>query len=88
MWFSKKWDEGDPVVETLLATLDDYYSDLKHWISGSFFFSKIVRQCLDQCAKEYSKRLLVRTHCISNPQETATKVEKDMKVWTILFDLL
>lgn len=75
-------------METLLATLDDYYSDLKKWISGSFFFSKIVRQCLDQCAKEYSKRLLVRTHCISNPQETASKVEKDMKVCDLLIMLL
>ncbi|KAJ8542497.1 hypothetical protein ON010_g12316 [Phytophthora cinnamomi] len=41
LWFSKKWDEGAPVVETLLATLDDYYPDLKKWIFGSFFFSKV-----------------------------------------------
>ena len=47
-WFGKKWDEGDPVVENLLATMDDYFNDLKTWISGSFFFSKLVRQCLDK----------------------------------------
>ncbi|KAF1332884.1 Exocyst complex component 3, partial [Globisporangium splendens] len=74
-----KWDEGEPVVENLLATLGDYYADLKSWISGSFFFSKVVRLCLDQCAKEYVKRLQLRTHCISNAQATAGIVENDLK---------
>lgn len=80
LWFSKKWDEGEPVVENLLATLEDYYADLRSWISGSFFFSKVVRLCLDQCAKEYTKRLLLRTHCIPNAQVTAAVVESDFKV--------
>lgn len=80
LWFSKKWDEGEPVVENLLATLEDYYADLRSWISGSFFFSKVVRLCLDQCAKEYTKRLLLRTHCISNAQAMVAVVESDFKV--------
>lgn len=68
------------MVENLLATLEDYYADLRSWISGSFFFSKVVRLCLDQCAKEYTKRLLLRTHCISNAQATTAVVESDFKV--------
>uniref|UniRef100_K3WDK2 Uncharacterized protein n=1 Tax=Globisporangium ultimum (strain ATCC 200006 / CBS 805.95 / DAOM BR144) TaxID=431595 RepID=K3WDK2_GLOUD len=79
LWFSKKWDEGEPVVENLLATLEDYYVDLKSWISSSFFFSKMVRLCLDQCAKEYLKRIQLRTHCISSAQATAGIVENDLK---------
>ncbi|KAJ0408612.1 hypothetical protein P43SY_008959 [Pythium insidiosum] len=79
LWFSKKWDEGEPVVETLLATLDDYYSDLRRWISGSFFFSKVVRQSLDQCTAQYAKRLLIRTHCFASPLAAAAIVEGDVK---------
>jgi exocyst complex component 3 len=67
------------VVETLLATFEDYYSDLKRWISSSFFFAKLVRQSLDRCAKEYVKRLLIRTHCFPSPPAAATTVETDMK---------
>lgn len=67
-------------MENLLATLEDYAADLRSWVSGSFFFSKIVRLCLDQCAKEYSKRLLLRAHCIPSAQATATLVENDLKV--------
>ncbi|KAG6620802.1 Exocyst complex component 3 [Phytophthora cinnamomi] len=78
LWFSKKWDEGAPVVETLLATLDDYYPDLKKWIFGSFFFSKVVRHCLNQCVKEYCARLLQRTHSFSNPANTAATVDNDL----------
>ena len=48
LWFSKKWDEGEAVIETLLATLEDYYVDIQRWVRGSFFFSKFVRQCLDR----------------------------------------
>ncbi|TMW65744.1 hypothetical protein Poli38472_008386 [Pythium oligandrum] len=79
LWFSKKWDEGEPVVENLLATLEDYYTDLRKWISGSFFFSKLIRQCLDRCISEYIKRLLIRTHALSTPASTATIVENDIK---------
>jgi exocyst complex component 3 len=80
LWFSKKWDEGAPVVETLLVTLDDYYPDLKKWIFGSFFFSKVVRQSLNQCVKEYCARLLQRTHSISAPANTAATVDNDLHV--------
>ncbi|KAI9992207.1 hypothetical protein PInf_017592 [Phytophthora infestans] len=78
VWFSKKWDEGAPVVETLLATLDDYYPDLKKWIFGSFFFSKVVRQCLNRCVKEYCARLIQRTQPFSNPVSTAATVDNDL----------
>lgn len=80
LWFSKRWDDGEPVVENLLATLEDYYADLRSWISGTFFFSKVVRLCLDECAKEYAKRLLLRTHCISSAPATAALVEGDFQV--------
>eukprot|EP00644_Phytophthora_capsici_P001803 jgi/Phyca11/107792/e_gw1.14.503.1 len=79
LWFSKKWDEGDAVVETLLATLDDYYRDLKKWIFGAFFFSKVVRQSLNRCVKEYCASLLHRAHSFSNPATTATTVDNDLQ---------
>ncbi|KAG7401404.1 Exocyst complex component 3 [Phytophthora boehmeriae] len=85
-WFSKKWDEGTDVVGTLLATLDDYYPDLKKWIFGSFFFSKIVRQCLNQCVKEYGARLLSRTHSFANPAEAATIVDNDLHNFVQFFN--
>lgn len=71
------------MVETLLATLDDYYPDLKKWIFGSFFFSKVVRQCLNQCVKVYCARLLQRTHSFSNTANTAATVDSDLHVSTI-----
>jgi exocyst complex component 3 len=80
LWLTKKWDEGEPVVENLLATLEDYFVDLKQWISGSFFFSKVVRQCLNECAKEYVNRLVLRTHCFANPTNSSSTVENDYKV--------
>ncbi|KAI9907928.1 hypothetical protein PsorP6_003240 [Peronosclerospora sorghi] len=86
-WFSKKWDNQAPVIETLLATLEDYYTDLKLWIVGSFFFSKIVRQCLNQCVRVYCTRLLHRTHAFARPLETAAIVDKDRHVRTLLLHL-
>ncbi|RHY53190.1 hypothetical protein DYB30_011593, partial [Aphanomyces astaci] len=47
-WFGKKWDDQDPVVENLLVTLEDFFKDLKAWISSSFFYAKVVRQALDR----------------------------------------
>ncbi|KAG2530654.1 hypothetical protein JM16_001509 [Phytophthora kernoviae] len=85
-WLSKKWDEGTPVVETLLATLDDYYPDLKKWIFGSFFFSKVVRQCLNQCVKEYNARLLIRTHSFATPADAATIVDNDLHNFVQFFN--
>ncbi|KAG2767510.1 hypothetical protein JG687_00003656 [Phytophthora cactorum] len=86
LWFSKKWDEGAPLVETLLATLDDYYPDLKKWIFGSFFFSKVVRQCLNRCVKEYCARLTQRTLPFSNPASTATTVDNDLHNFVEFFN--
>ncbi|ETK92236.1 hypothetical protein, variant 1 [Phytophthora nicotianae] len=86
LWFSKKWDEGAPVVETLLATLDDYYPDLKKWIFGSFFFSKVVRQCLNRCVKEYCARLIQRTHSFSTPASTAATVDNDLHNFVQFFN--
>lgn len=80
LWLSKKWDEGDPVVESLLATLADYFEDLQKWISGVFFFSKIVRFCLERCQIEYHKRILARTSPILHSETTATLIESDFAV--------
>ncbi|KAL0586272.1 hypothetical protein ABG067_004121 [Albugo candida] len=77
LWLSKKWDEGDPVVESLLATLADYFEDLQKWISGVFFFSKIVRFCLERCQTEYHKRILARMSPILHSETTATLIESD-----------
>ncbi|KAH7463841.1 Exocyst complex component SEC6 [Phytophthora ramorum] len=85
LWFSKKWDEGASVVEPLLATLDDYYPDLKKWIFGSFFFSKVVRQCLDQCAKVYCAKLHQRTHSFSSPANSAAAVDNDLHSFVAFF---
>ncbi|GMF48524.1 unnamed protein product [Phytophthora fragariaefolia] len=82
----EQWDEGAPVVETLLATLDDYYPDLKKWIFGSFFFSKVVRHCLNQCVKEYCARLLQRTHSFSNPTNAAATVDNDLHNFVQFFN--
>ncbi|CEG37538.1 hypothetical protein PPTG_08805 [Plasmopara halstedii] len=86
LWWSKKWDEGAPVVESLLATLDDYYSDLKKWIFGSFFFSKVVRQCLNRCVKEYGAKFLQRTVPFSDLVKSANSVDKDMHSFVDFFD--
>lgn len=80
LWMSKKWDEGDPVVESLLATLADYFEDLQKWISGVFFFSKIVRFCLERCQMEYQKRIFARTHPILHSETAATLIESDFAV--------
>ncbi|RHY73109.1 hypothetical protein DYB38_012936 [Aphanomyces astaci] len=61
-WFGKKWDDQDPVVENLLVTLEDFFKDLKAWISSSFFYAKVVRQALDRVKRsKLLKDLMVAT---------------------------
>lgn len=86
LWWSKKWDDGAPVVATLMATLDDYYVDLQQWIVGSFFFSKIVRQSLARCVQEYQAKLLQRTHRVVDGDHTATIVDQDFQTFVTFFD--
>ncbi len=47
--FTSKWTlEEELVIENLCLTFNDYFNDLRVWITSSFFFSKIVRECLEQ----------------------------------------
>ncbi|KDO25399.1 hypothetical protein SPRG_09341 [Saprolegnia parasitica CBS 223.65] len=60
-WLGKKWDDDEPVVANLLATIEDYGTDIRQWISSSFFNARVLRLALDRCVDEYSKRFIART---------------------------
>ncbi|KAF0688367.1 Aste57867_20012 [Aphanomyces stellatus] len=78
-WFGKKWEEQDPVVENLLATLEDFCKDFKSWISGSFFYAKIIRQALDKCQEEYTKRFFQRTSQFANVELAFRLIDNDVQ---------
>ncbi|CAK5105410.1 unnamed protein product [Aphanomyces euteiches] len=78
-WFGKKWEEQDPVVENLLVTLDDFFRDLKSWLSGSFFYAKTVRHALDHCMDEYLKRFFQRTSPFANVELAFRLIDQDVQ---------
>ncbi|ETV93082.1 hypothetical protein, variant [Aphanomyces invadans] len=77
-WFGKKWDDQEPVVENVLVTLDDFLRDLHAWISGSFFYAKVVRFALDRCVDEYTKRFVGRTAALPNAEVACRVIEQDV----------
>ncbi|EQC34420.1 hypothetical protein SDRG_08190 [Saprolegnia diclina VS20] len=75
-WLGKKWDDDEPVVANLLATIEDYGADIRQWISSSFFNARVLRLALDRCVEEYTKRFLARTAPF-NCDIAASRVQTD-----------
>lgn len=61
LWFSPAWEKKETVVENLLITFSDFFVDFQKWISGGFFFPKIVQFCLTKYAV-----IIVHIHLFTN----------------------
>ena len=79
-----EWREGQ-VVETVLATLRDYFRDLIHWVPTEYYFPKILRHCFDMTLQEYVGAFFSNTlsHGLVNPEQCRDALQRD---WLLLWD--
>jgi len=49
---SDGWVKGEPVLETIIVTLEDYLGDLKLWLQP-FFYLKCLKMCFHHILQQY-----------------------------------
>lgn len=67
----------DPVMRTVVDTVADYLRDLQRWLSGPYFFSKIVKTCADTILLAYVQHLAAQHDRVVDAAAAARRVEAD-----------
>jgi len=66
-------------VERTIATFADYFADLEGWLSGEYFFPKVLKTCFDMTLQEYIDSFFSNTLArgVQDPARVAKQLEDD-----------
>ncbi|EEC46654.1 predicted protein [Phaeodactylum tricornutum CCAP 1055/1] len=66
-------------VDRTIATLQDYFVDLEAWLSGNYYYPKVLKQSLDFCVHQYVTSFFVNTMArgVHNPAAAAREIRND-----------
>lgn len=81
---SRDWVRGGNMIETTLATLQDYFDDIQRWIPTHYYFPKILKHCFDLVLRNYLAAFFshTRVHRLHDVARAAMALQDDwMKLW-------
>lgn len=55
------WERDGALMDTIVATLKDYFGDILHWVPADYFFPKVLKTCLDLILSNYVDSFFVNT---------------------------
>jgi hypothetical protein len=55
------WERDCALMDTIVATLKDYFGDILHRVSADYFFPKVLKTCLDLILSNYVDSFFVNT---------------------------
>ena len=47
------WEKDGAFMDTIIATLKDYFGDILNWVPADYFFPKVLKTCLDLILSNY-----------------------------------
>eukprot|EP00541_Cyclophora_tenuis_P014595 CAMPEP_0116565260 /NCGR_PEP_ID=MMETSP0397-20121206/13799_1 /TAXON_ID=216820 /ORGANISM="Cyclophora tenuis, Strain ECT3854" /LENGTH=344 /DNA_ID=CAMNT_0004092013 /DNA_START=23 /DNA_END=1057 /DNA_ORIENTATION=+ len=84
-WHQPKKESSGNIVDTTLATLRDYNTDLQDWIPSDYYFPKLLKHSFDQTLQQYVGAFFCNTlsRGIAKLDECVETLHDDwMKMWT------
>lgn len=78
---SLAWEQDGTMIDTVIATLKDYFEDIINWVQADYFFPKILKICLDLILSNYVESLFANTMArgLSNRDKAAATLTSDLE---------
>ena len=55
------WEKDGAFMDTIVATLKDYFGDIFNWVPADYFFPKVLKTCLDLILSNYIDSFFANT---------------------------
>lgn len=78
------WEQDGALMDTIVATLRDYFGDIFHWLPADYFFPKVLKTCLDLILSNYVDSFFANTMVdgLKNRNNAAHTIKADReKLW-------
>ena len=84
---SLAWEQDGTMIDTVIATLKDYFEDIINWVPADYFFPKILKICLDLILSNYVESFFANTMArgLSNRDKAAATLTSDLEKMTQFF---
>ena len=86
--FNDEWleEENCQAMLTVLSTFEDYFDDLKHWISSKLFLGHTIKTCLETVVKNYVEYMCKANYVPDEIIMVGSRIRRDYDVYIMMLE--